>query len=141
MNKAVALAVDSRVSLQIPKLSRESLRTVRYSGFSFANTADFSSQLGHISFLADASGSSVPIAFKSYKPRRVTRVAMAGEVILYSDLFDGASTLANDLEQLLVQKNPLQLSTDSKSLFEVISEGSRTSGKNDARHCCGKRKV
>ena len=71
----------------------------------------------------------VPINFKSYKSRRVTRSSMAGEVIAFSDLFDVATTLANELELVFSRKVPVQLFTDSKSLFDFISKGSRTSEK------------
>lgn len=54
---------------------------------------------------------------------------MAGKLTAFSDLFDVASSLASELELLLGQKIPLQLQTDSKSLFEVISKGSPTSEK------------
>ena len=127
LNKAVKFAVDNRLSLRIPKLDKKTLRVIGYSDSSFANNADLSSQLGHICFLGDASGAVVPIHFKSYKSRRVTRSAMAGAVIAFSDLFDVAATLADEASLLIGTKVPVQLLTDSKSLFDVISKGSRTS--------------
>ena len=54
---------------------------------------------------------------------------MAGEVIAFSDLFDVAVTLAAELKSLLLQPVSVQLFTDSKSLFDVFSKGSRTSEK------------
>ncbi len=54
---------------------------------------------------------------------------MAAEVIAFSDAFDVGYTLATELSSLLGRKVPLILLTDSKSLFDVISKGSRTSEK------------
>ena len=129
LNKAVAFAVDNRVSLRIPKLDKSTLRVTGYSDASFANNADLSTQLDHICFLRDDTGALIPIFFKSYKAKRVTRSAMAGEVIAFSDLFDVAAVLSAELEVLLGTKVPVQLLTDRKSLFDVISKGSKTSEK------------
>lgn len=54
---------------------------------------------------------------------------MAGEFICFSDLFDPASTLASELRFIIDKTIPVQLLTDSKSLFEFISKSSRTSEK------------
>ncbi len=54
---------------------------------------------------------------------------MGGEVIAFSDLFDRACTLAAEIGAVYGRKIPVQLLTDSKSLFNVISKGSRTSEK------------
>ena len=80
-------------------------------------------------YLGDDSTAIIPINFKSYKSRRVTRSSMAGEVIAFSDLFDVATTLGAQLSTILGRQIPVQLFTDSKSLLDVISKGSRTSGK------------
>lgn len=129
LNKATKFAVDNQVSLRVPQLDVDSLRVVGFSDASFANNYDLSTQLGHIMFLADKTGKSVPIHFKSYKSRRVVRSAMAGEVIAFSDLFDVAAALSSELKLLLDREVPVHLFTDSKSLFDVISKGSRTSEK------------
>eukprot|EP00171_Calliarthron_tuberculosum_P023142 IDg23142t1 len=54
---------------------------------------------------------------------------MGGEVIAFSDLFDRTSTLAAEIGTIYKKRIPVQLLTDSKSLFDVISKGSRTSEK------------
>eukprot|EP00171_Calliarthron_tuberculosum_P004814 IDg4814t1 len=54
---------------------------------------------------------------------------MAGEVIAFSGLFDTSMTLNAELRVTLQRETPIQLLTDSKSLFEVISKGTRTSEK------------
>lgn len=129
LNRAVRYAIQNQISLKIPNLDIGTLRIIGYSDSSFANNRDLSSQLGHICFLGDDSGAVAPIYFKSYKARRVTRSAMSGEVIAFSDLFDVAITFAQEIGIMLSRKVPVQLLTDSKSLFDVVSKGSRTSEK------------
>lgn len=60
------------------------------------------------------------MSFKSFKLKMVTRSPIAGEVIPFSDLFDVAVTLASELEAMPCHSVPIQLLTDSKSLFYVI---------------------
>lgn len=54
---------------------------------------------------------------------------MSSEVIAFSDMFDIAVALSEELSTVVKQRVPVQLLTDSKSLFDVISKGSRTSEK------------
>ncbi len=119
-------AVDNPVSLKFPKLDLETLRVVRLPDASFANTYDLTSQLGHIVFITDGEGNAAPIHFKSYTARRVTGSVMAAEDIAFSDAFDVGYTLATELSNLLGRKVPRILLMDSKSLFDVISKGTRT---------------
>lgn len=93
LNKAIKYATDNRIALKIPKLHRSSLRIVGFSDASFAKNSDLSSQLGYVIFLGDQSNNVVPIVFRSYKARRITRSAMDGEVIAFSDMFDYAIAL------------------------------------------------
>ncbi len=72
----------------------------------------------------------MPIHFKFYKSKRVVRSAMACKVIAFSYLFDVASTLSTELALVYGRKVPVQLLTDSKSLLDVISKGTRTSEKS-----------
>lgn len=54
---------------------------------------------------------------------------MSDELIAFSDLFDVAVSSAEEIGIMLSKKIPVQLLTDSKSLFHVVSKGSRTSEK------------
>ncbi len=54
---------------------------------------------------------------------------MASEVISCSDMFDVWYTLRTELSNTFALKIPLILLTDSNSLFDVISKGTRTSEK------------
>ena len=129
-NKLVKHVHDQALKIKIPKLELECLRVIGFSDASFASNADFTSQLGYICFLADASNNAIPIILKSYKARRVTRSVMAAEVISFSDMFDVCYTLSEDLRTLIKDKfTPVHPYTDSKSLFDVISNGSSNTEK------------
>ena len=54
---------------------------------------------------------------------------MAGEFIAFSDLFDVTAFLAAEFQAWTGVKVPVQLLTNSKVLFDVISKRSRTSEK------------
>ena len=128
-NKTVRFAIEHGIGIAIPKLDLSSTKVVGFSDSLFANNHDLTTQLGHITLFVDGQGNAVPISFKSYKARRVVRSAMAGEVIAFSDMFDVAVTLAEELRQITKRPIPLHLLTDSKALFDVISKGSKTSEK------------
>lgn len=55
---------------------------------------------------------------------------MAADLIAFADMFDYAHTIAEELRSLHTHSSvPVKLYTDSKSLFDVISRGSRTAEK------------
>lgn len=121
LNSTVKYVFENKVSIEIPKLEESDRYAVGFSGASFANNYDQTTQLGYILFVRDGKHSSVPILFKSYKARRVVRSVLAGERIAFSDMFDEAHALVTELRRLLPHLNiPLTLLTDSKSLFDVI---------------------
>lgn len=54
---------------------------------------------------------------------------MSGEVIAFSDIFDIAIALSEDLKAMLNSDIQFQLLDSSQSLFEFTSKGLRTSEK------------
>lgn len=92
-------------------------------------------------FMEDASGSAVPISFKSYKAKRVTISAISGRVTSFSDLLNVAAIHSAELQGIVGFKVSVQLLTEFKSLFDIISKGSQISGKRmmvnttSAREC------
>ena len=119
-NRIIAYAKDNTVSIKFSKLELSSLRVIGVSDASFAGNHDSSSHLGYLVFIADANDNVIPIYFKLYKVRRVTRSVMDVELIAFSDMFDAAYTLAEELRQVIpAAAVPLHLFTDSKSLFDV----------------------
>ncbi len=67
---------------------------------------------------------------------------LSAEVIAFADLFDDAFALRSQIKLALERPVPMHLLTDSKSLFDIISKGSRTSenrivlGIHSARQAC-----
>ena len=51
---------------------------------------------------------------------------LSAEANAFADLFDDAYPIRSQLEHTFSRVVPMHLFTDSKSLFEVISKGSRT---------------
>lgn len=129
LNEATRCAVDHHHGIDILRIGRFFLRVVGFSDASFATNYDLTTQLGHIVFLVDKRNAAEPFSFKSYKARRVVRSAMSGEVIAFNDMFDIAIALSEELQIIVGYPLPVQLLTDSKSLFDIISKGSRTSKK------------
>lgn len=97
LKKATRAAVDSKFSLQIPKLDHKSLRIISFANYFFAKNYDVSTELAHVCFLTDKDGSSAPMDFKSYRSKRIVMSAMGGGVIALSDLFDCAATYAEEI--------------------------------------------
>lgn len=64
---------------------------------------------------------------------------MAAEAIAFSDFFDFRYALGHELSELLEQKFSVVLLTDSSSLFDVISKGSRTLEKRTMIDICAAR--
>ena len=129
-NRAIKYSTDQAVRIRLPNLQKNTINVVGCSDASFASNLDHTSQLGYILFLADASSNFVPIIYKSYKARCVTTSVPAAELIAFSNLFDASYTLTKELEKLLGRRKvAVQLLTNSKSLFDIISKGSRTSEK------------
>lgn len=129
-NKLIEFARENDISISFPQLDLKSLRVIGFYDASFAGNKDFTSQLGYVVFISDKNNRAIPIFFKSYKARRVTRSVMGAELIAFSDMFDGAFTLAAELRDILGKPDiPVNLFTDSKTLFDVISKGTRTSEK------------
>lgn len=74
-------------------------------------------------FTVDDTNSSSSIVFTSYKSRQVTRYPISGEVISFSNMFDTAVSISQEIPVLLARKIPLQLLIDGKSLFDIIYKG------------------
>ena len=113
--------------LHYPKLDRKTLHIRTYADCSHANNKDPSTQLGFIICLSDAKDNVAIIICRSYKCRRITRSDLASECHALADAFDYSYLVKYDPEKLLQQWIPVQMLTDSKSLFDVIIRASTTS--------------
>ena len=71
----------------------------------------------------DDSYAAIPIIFQSCGARSVLLV----EVIVLADLFDDVMDLRFQAQLVICQPVPKRQLTDSKSLFDIIGEGTCTS--------------
>lgn len=114
--------------ITLKKLDTDTHHLVGYSDVSFGNNRDLSFRIGYIVFWSK-NRNSVPIIFKSYTLKRITRFSMAAEVIAFIDLLDVPISLSEDLNAVIGNDVPVKVFTDSRCLFDVISKGSTTSQK------------
>ena len=59
----------------------------------------------------------------------MTCSVLAAKVIAFADLFDEAFAIKDTIDTAIANSVQLHLITDSKSLFDIISKGSRTNEK------------
>ncbi len=129
-NKVVKyLKKTASQGILLQKLDPNSLHLRVYSDASFASNLDLSSQLGFIVLLCDRNLKANILHFASYKSKRVTRSVLGSEIYAFADAFDYGFTMKNDLERILGQHIPLQMLTDSKSLFDTMIKCSTTTEK------------
>lgn len=83
MNKIVTFAKDLRRTLQFFELDLKSLKIVGFSDAAFAGNRDSTLQLGYIVFVGDSKNYVVPLLFKSYEARRLTRSVRGSEMIAF----------------------------------------------------------
>lgn len=78
LNKTTKFAMDNPIRLKFSKLNLDSMRVVCFSNSSFVNNHDLSTQLGHVSIFSEDAGNAIDTPCKSYKSKRVVRLALAG---------------------------------------------------------------
>lgn len=123
------LQLDPSRGLKMKKLDLQTLHIKVYSDAAFANNTDLSSQLGFIILLCDKHNNCNVINFSSHKSRRIVRSVLGGKVYAFADSFDASYTIKRDLEAMLNRPVRLKMFTDSKSLFDIITNCSGTTEK------------
>lgn len=112
-------AHGQKFGLKFTKLDQSKLRLIAFSDASFANNADFSSQIGYVIILADDQHCNL-LQWSSTKCKRVTRSVLASELYAMINAFDAACVLKYTIDLITKQSVPLILCTDSLSLFECL---------------------
>jgi hypothetical protein len=114
------LKATPNIFLRYSPLDRRTLRMVVYSDASLNNLVDNRSQLGYVILLSDASNRCSLIHYSSHKSTRVTRSSMAAETLAFSNAFDNAFIIKQDIERMIGPVHLLML-TDSKALFDILT--------------------
>ena len=117
------------LTLTYPPLDVASLRVRAYADASYATNKDGSSQVGFLVLLCDGTGQAHVLSYSSRKSRRVVHSIMAGEVYAFTAAFDEAFVIRYDLERLYGRRIPLNMFTDSKQLFDVVTKASHPTEK------------
>ena len=100
-----------------------------YADASFSTNREHTSQLGYIVLLCDKNDNACVLHFTSYKSRRVARSLLGAETYAFADVYDFVYCVKTDLERILERRIPFNMFTDSKSLFDVITQCSHTQGR------------
>lgn len=129
MRKATQQLRNFRYKLRYQDLDQESLYIRTYADASFGTNSDGSSQLGYCVLLMDKFDKFSLVNFRSGKCYRVTHSAMASETIAFAEAFDASYSIQHALQKLLVRPVKLQMLTDSKQLFDAISNSTHTKEK------------
>ena len=125
INKVVSAARrHSHRGILQQKLDINSLKIIVYTDAAFSTNADHTSQLGYLIMLSDDSKKCNILHYSSSKSKRVARSVLGSEIYAFADGFDFAFCLKTDLEKILKKRIPLQMYTDSKFLFDVITTAS-----------------
>lgn len=80
-------------------------------------------QIGYLSLLCDKNDNCNVIDCAGRKSKRVVRSIMGGELHAFTDAFNADIVLAVDLSRAVERKLPIQMFTDSKQVFDVITRG------------------
>ena len=125
INKVVTAARrHSHRGILQQKLDLNSLRIVVYTDAAFATNKDHTSQLGYLVLLTDDSKKCNVLHYSSSKSKRVARSVLGSEIYAFADGFDFAFCLKKDMENILGRRIPMQILTDSKCLFDVVTRSS-----------------
>lgn len=104
------------------KLDPKSIHLKAFSYSSFANILALSSQLEFIIILCDKFGNFIVLSDSLHKSRILVRCVPGGDIYAFADEFDAAYIIERDLQLNLEKPTRLQMFTDSKSLFDIISK-------------------
>jgi hypothetical protein len=100
------------------------LRLIVFTDSSFANNADYSSQIGYITVLADDNDNCNIIHWSSVKCKRVTRSVLASELYAMVHGFDTACVLKDTLDKITqttaIPPIPIVICIDSFSLYDCL---------------------
>ncbi len=104
------------------KLDLKSVHVRAFPDASFATNHNENSRLGHIVLLCDKQDTTCVLHYASYRSRRVASTVLVAEICAFADEYDFVYWSKRDLECILDKTLPLEIYTDSRSLFDVITK-------------------
>lgn len=126
----IKYAKGSNPHLSFLKLYIATLKIIGFLDALLAGNRDFTSHFVYIIFISDKTSHAIPLIYKSYIVLRATRSVMGAELIAFSNTIVAAFTLREEFENLHSNLNvPMGLLTESKTLSDVVSKGTKTAEK------------
>ena len=113
---------NDNASMCTPGLDLDTLRAIANGNSALINNVDLSSYLGRIVLLTYMSNRAATVSYKSYKSRHVACYKLSAEIIAFADLTDYALAILKQLKLIMNRPEPVQILTDSKNLFNIISK-------------------
>lgn len=127
LNKVMhACTEDPERGLRFFPLDLESMIMGVFLDAGFATNSDMTSQLGFVVALMDKSGNGNVVHYASTKSKRVTRSVLAAELFAMVQGFDDCSVLRLTLNDILGRVIPMHVYTDSRSLYDCLTNINRT---------------
>lgn len=130
LNNAIKACKDYHKSgLRFVPLDTSTIELSVFIDAGFATNKDLSSQLGYVIILMDGKRNSNIVHYGSIKSRRVTRSVLAAELFAMTHGFDVASTIRLTVNDVFGRVIPMKFYTDSKSLFDCLTNINSTAEK------------
>lgn len=83
------------------RLDKKKLRLIAFTDSSFANNYNCSTQLGFFLVLTDDTNRANILHYSSYKSKRIVRAVLGGETYVFTDWFDVAFMVRNEVERMV----------------------------------------
>ena len=122
LNKRLQWQIDNPSrGLRFVRLDTSTLKLMIFTDSSFTNNYDLSSQIGFVITLVDKDNKANILHWSSIKCKRVTRSVLASELYGMAHGFDTGAAIKATIEKILqLERLPLILCTDSKSLYNCL---------------------
>lgn len=116
----------NEVRIRYVPLELSSVSLIIFTDASFANAADFKSQLGYVLLMVDGTGKAHILHYGSSRRRRFTRSVMAAEIHALFYGFDNAYMAKDMVSEVLGRTIPVDGYIDSRTLLNKVGKEAKT---------------